>query len=49
LEREFQKALERNRQQLDERRARIKHEAAVQRGSAGIAAEDKNTTLSRGL
>ena len=30
LERQFQEALERNRQQLDEQRARIKREAAVQ-------------------
>jgi hypothetical protein len=35
LEREFQKAIERNRQQLDEQRARIKREAAVQRGLTG--------------
>jgi hypothetical protein len=37
LEREFQKALERNRQQLAEQRERIKREAAIARASAAKA------------
>lgn len=35
MEREFQKALERNRQRLTEQRARIKREAEIARAAAG--------------
>jgi len=43
LERQFQEALERNRQQLDEQRARIKREAAVQADWPVLPLRAKNT------
>lgn len=49
MEREFQKAIERNKERLNVQRKEIKRLAAVQRGLAGPAAAGKDIVGSRDL